>query len=78
MSPSVRSLLPELGPDPVAAVQAGLPTAALDRLQSHLQVSDVRLAPLLGGASPLDRMDTMVGMEEVKTMLAHVEYGLAA
>jgi putative toxin-antitoxin system antitoxin component (TIGR02293 family) len=48
MSASARSLLPELGSDPVAAVRAGLPTAALDRLQSHLQVSDVRLAPLLG------------------------------
>ena len=127
MSPSARSLLPKLGSDPVAAVRAGLPTAALDRLQSHLQVSDARLAPLLGvsprtlrrrreagtltsdesdrlvllaevvtlarqavdgadsarewlraphsllgGASPLDRMDTVVGMKEVTRMLAHV------
>jgi len=115
----------------VAAVRAGLPTAALERLQSHLQVSDARLAPmlgisprtlrrrrtagtlspdesdrlvllaevvalaqqaldgadparewlraphaLLGGASPLDRMDTVVGMDEVTTMLAHVEHGM--
>ena len=127
MSPSARSLLPKLGSDPVAAVRAGLPTAALDRLQSQLQVSDARLAPLLGvsprtlrrrreagtltsdesdrlvllaevvtlarqavdgadparewlraphsllgGASPLDRMDTVVGMKEVTRMLAHV------
>jgi hypothetical protein len=51
MSASVRSLLPELGSDPVAAVRAGVPTAALDRLQSHLQVSDARLAPMLGVSS---------------------------
>jgi len=57
---------------------AGRPYAALERTQSHLDVSTARLAPLLGGASPLDRMDTVVGMNEVKTMLAHVEYGLAA
>ena len=131
MSPSARSLLPELRPDPVAAVRAGVPTAALDRLQSHLQVSDARLAPLLGvsprtlrrrrtagtltpdasdrlvlvaevvafaqraldgvdparewlraphsllgGASPLDQMDTRVGMNEIKTMLVHVEHGI--
>ena len=48
MSTSARSLLPELGSDPVAAVRQGVPTTALDRLQSHLQVSDTRLAPLLG------------------------------
>lgn len=131
MSPSARSLLPELSPDPVAAVRAGLPTAALDRLQSQLGVADARLAPmlgvsprtlrrrrtagtltlhesdrlvllaevvalaqraldgadparewlraphpLLGGASPLDRMDTVVGMNEVKTMLGHIEHGM--
>jgi uncharacterized protein (DUF2384 family) len=34
------------------------------------------LHALLGGASPLDRMDTIVGMEEVTTMLAHVEHGM--
>jgi hypothetical protein len=45
---SARSLLPELGSDPVAAVRAGLPTTALEHLQSHLQVSDARLAPILG------------------------------
>jgi len=33
---------------------------------------------LLGGASPLDRMDTRVGMNEVKTMLAPVEHGMPA
>lgn len=74
--PSARSLLPELGSDPVAAVRAGLPYAALDRLQSHLQVSDTRLAPMLGGESPLDHMDTVTGMDEVKTMLDHVEHGM--
>ncbi|MCS3695637.1 hypothetical protein GGP73_000310 [Salinibacter ruber] len=36
MSLSPHTLLPERGADPVAAVQAGVPTAALDRLQSHL------------------------------------------
>jgi putative toxin-antitoxin system antitoxin component (TIGR02293 family) len=131
MSPSARSLLPELRPDPVAAVRAGLPITALDHLQSHLGVSDARLAlllgvsprtlrrrrtagtltphesdrlvglaevvafarqafdsaesarewlcaphALLGGASPLDRMDTRVGMNEVKTVLAHIEHGM--
>jgi len=131
MSPSARALLPELGSDPVSAVRAGVPAAALDRLQSHLQVSDARLAPLLGvsprtlrrrrtagtltpdesdylvllaevvalaqqaldgaeparkwlraphsllgDAAPLDRMDTRVGMNDVKTMLAHVEHGM--
>jgi putative toxin-antitoxin system antitoxin component (TIGR02293 family) len=131
MSASARSLLPELGSDPVAAVRAGVPTTALDRLQSYLQVSDARLAPLLGvssralrrrrtvgtltpdasdrlvllaevvalaqqaldgadparewlraphsllgGASPLDRMDTRVGMDEVTAMLYHIEYGM--
>jgi len=108
-----------------------VPTAALERIQSHLDVSDARLAPmlgvfprilrrrrtagtltphesdrlvllaevvalaqrtldgvdparewlraphsLLGGPSPLDRVDTRVGMEEVTTMLAHVEHGM--
>jgi hypothetical protein len=84
MSASARSLLPELGSDPVAAVRAGVPTAALDRLQSHLQVSDARLAPLLGvssrallgGETPLDRMDTGAGMAEVTAMLYHIEYGM--
>jgi len=129
MSASARSLLPELRPDPVAAVRAGVPTAALE----HLQVSDARLAPilgvsprtlrrrrtagtltpdesdrlvclaevvalaqqaldgadparewlrapqsLLGCATPLDRMDTVTGMNKVKTMLAHIEHGMPA
>jgi putative toxin-antitoxin system antitoxin component (TIGR02293 family) len=77
MSASVRSLLPELGSDPVAAVRAGLPTAALNRLQSHLQVSDARLAPLLGvfprtlrrrrtaGTLTPDASDRLVGLAEV-------------
>ena len=33
---------------------------------------------MLGGESPLDRMDTAVGMQEVKTMLYHIEYGMPA
>jgi hypothetical protein len=74
MSPSARSLLPELGSDPVADVQEGLPYVALERLQSHLDVSDARLE----GTSPLDRMDTRVGMAEVTTMLGHIEHGMPA
>ena len=31
---------------------------------------------LLGGESPLDHMDTVTGMQEVKTMLAHIEHGM--
>ncbi len=127
--PSARSLLPEPGSDPVAAVRAGLLSAILDRIQSHLDVSDARLAlilgisprplrrrretgtltsdesdrlccwprsssspigpsigklrpvsgsalpySLLGDASPLDHVDTMVGMDQVKTMLVHVDH----
>jgi putative toxin-antitoxin system antitoxin component (TIGR02293 family) len=33
---------------------------------------------MLGGESPLYHMDTVTGMEEVKTMLDHIEYGLPA
>ncbi|MGK7344864.1 MAG: type II RES/Xre toxin-antitoxin system antitoxin [Candidatus Nitrospinota bacterium M3_3B_026] len=33
---------------------------------------------MLGGESPLDHMDTVAGMEEVKNMLYHIEYGLPA
>jgi len=33
---------------------------------------------MLGGESPLDHMDTVAGMNEVKTMLYHIEYGLPA
>lgn len=33
---------------------------------------------MLGGESPLDHMDTVTGMEEVKTMLYHVEHGMPA
>jgi len=133
MPPSARSLLPEFGSDPVAAVRAGLPTAALERIQSHLDVSTARLAPILGVSprtlrrrrrvgtltsdesdrlvllaeivalarqafdgpgparewlrtphsmlgdeSPLNHMDTVAGMNEVKRMLYHIEYGLPA
>lgn len=33
---------------------------------------------MLGGESPIDHMDTVTGMEEVKTMLYHIEYGMPA
>lgn len=33
---------------------------------------------MLGGETPLDHMDTVAGMDEVKTMLSHIEYGLPA
>lgn len=33
---------------------------------------------MLGGESPLDHMDTAVGMQEVETMLHHIEYGMPA
>jgi len=131
--PSAASIIPEIGSDPVAAVRAGLPYAALEHVRERLDASDallaralggstrtlhrrretgtlttdesdrlVRLAEivalagqaldgadraqawlrephaLLGGASPLDHMDTVTGMEEVKTMLYHIEYGMPA
>jgi putative toxin-antitoxin system antitoxin component (TIGR02293 family) len=31
---------------------------------------------LLGGESPLQHMDTVAGMDQVKTLLYHIEYGL--
>lgn len=33
---------------------------------------------LLGDESPLEHMDTVTGMEEVKTMLYHIEYSMPA
>jgi putative toxin-antitoxin system antitoxin component (TIGR02293 family) len=33
---------------------------------------------MLGGESPLGHMDTVAGMEEVKKMLYHIEYGIPA
>jgi len=33
---------------------------------------------MLGGESPLGHMDTVAGMEEVKSMLYHIEYGIPA
>lgn len=33
---------------------------------------------MLGDESPLDHMDTVAGIEKVKTMLYHVEYGMPA
>lgn len=126
---SVASILPEVGSDPVAAVRAGLPYSALERMRQHLAASDELLArvlavsvrtlsrrrkqgqlttdesdrlvllaevfdlatraldseeaarqwlhqphTLLGDESPLDHMDTVTGVEEVKTMLYHIEY----
>lgn len=131
--PSAASIIPEIGSDPVAAVRAGLPYAALEPLRERLDASDALLArvlgvstrtlnrrretgtlttdesdrlvllaeivalagqaldhskgtqtwlckphSLLGGESPLDHMDTVTGMEEVKTMLYHIEYGMPA
>lgn len=138
MSPSdssstAASIIPEIGSDPVAAVRAGLPYAALEHVRDHLDASDDLLAQalgvsartlkrrretgtlttdesdrlvllaeifavarqaldsaeaarewlrtphsMLGGESPLDHMDTVAGMQEVKTMLYHIEYGMPA
>lgn len=33
---------------------------------------------MLGDESPLGHMDTVAGMEEVKSMLYHIEYGMPA
>jgi len=132
-SPTAASLIPEIGSDPVAAVRAGLPYAALEHVREHLEASDDLLArtlgissrtlsrrretgtlttdesdrlvllaeivalaretfdgaeparewlrtphSMLGGESPLDHMDTVTGMEEVKTMLYHIEHGMPA
>lgn len=132
-SPTAASIIPEIGADPVAAVRAGLPYAALEHVREHLEASDDLLAQalgisartlsrrretgtlttnesdrlvllaeifvlartaldsataarewlrtphsMLGGESPLDHMDTVTGMEEVKSMLYHIEYGMPA
>ncbi|MFB6098739.1 MAG: antitoxin Xre/MbcA/ParS toxin-binding domain-containing protein [Salinibacter sp.] len=52
--------------------------------RAHQAVDDAAVArewlrtphPLLGGASPLDRMDTRREMEEGTTILAQVEHGM--
>ena len=130
---SVASIIPEMGSDPVAAVRAGLPYAALEHVRERLSVSDELFARVLGistrtltrrrkqgqlttdesdrlvllaevavlaiqafdsteaarrwlqtphalldGESPFDHMDTVAGIEEVKTMLYHIEYSLPA
>ena len=130
---TAASIIPEIGTDPVAAVRAGLPYAALEHVRDHLNASDDLLAralgvssrtlkrrreagtlttdesdrlvllaeivalarkaldgaeparewlrtshSMLGGDSPLDHMDTVTGMDEVKTMLYHIEYGMPA
>jgi putative toxin-antitoxin system antitoxin component (TIGR02293 family) len=49
--PTATSILPEIGHDPVAAVRAGLPYAAFERVQEYRDVSDDRLAPILGVSS---------------------------
>lgn len=122
-----------MGSDPVASVREGLPYAALERVQEHLNASEevlaralgvsartlgrrretgtlttaesdrlvllaeiVRLAAqaldgmeparewlsaphsMLGGESPLKHMDTITGMDEVRTMLYQIEYGMPA
>jgi len=130
-SPTATSVIPGIGPDPVSAVRAGLPYAAVEHVRGHLGASDEQLAralgvssrtlsrrretgtlttdesdrlvllaeiialaqqaldsaegarqwlctphSLLGGESPLDHMDTVTGMQEVKTMLYHIEHGM--
>jgi len=130
---TAASIIPEIGSDPVAAVRAGLPYAALEHVREHLEASDDLLAralgissrtlsrrretgtlttdesdrlvllaeivvlarqaldsaeaarewlrtphSMLGGESPLDHIDTVAGMNEVKTMLYHIEYGMPA
>lgn len=130
---TAASIIPEIGSDPVAAVRAGLPYAAVEHVQDHLEAPDDLLARALGislrtlsrrreagklttgesdrlvllaeiiglarraldgaeaarewlstphsmleGESPLDYMDTVAGMEEVKKMLYHIEYGIPA
>jgi len=130
---TAASIIPEIGSDPVAAVRAGLPYAAVEQVQDHLEVPNDLLAralgisprtlsrrreagelttgesdrlvllaeivglarraldsaeaarewlstshSMLGGESPLDHMDTVAGMEEVKKMLYHIEYGIPA
>ena len=133
ISSTAASIIPEIGPDPVAAVRAGLSYAAVEQVQDHLEASDDRLAhvlgisprtlsrrretgtlttgesdrlvllaevvelarqalgstevarewlstphSMLGNESPLDHMDTVAGLQEVKKMLYHIEYGLPA
>jgi putative toxin-antitoxin system antitoxin component (TIGR02293 family) len=130
---TAASIIPEIDSDPVAAVRAGLPYAALEHVRDHLEASDKLLAralgvstrtlkrrretgtlttdesdrlvllaeivalarqaldsaesargwlrtphSMLGGESPLDHMDTVTGMQEIKTMLHHIEYGMPA
>jgi putative toxin-antitoxin system antitoxin component (TIGR02293 family) len=47
-TPTAASLIPEIGADPVAAVRAGLPYAALEPVREHLEASDDLLAQALG------------------------------
>ncbi len=130
---TAASIIPGIGADPVAAVRAGLPYAAVEHVRDHLDASDDLLAralgisartlkrrrktgtlttdesdrlvllaeivalarqaldgaepardwlrtphSMLGGESPLAHMDTVAGMDEVKTMLYHIEYGMPA
>lgn len=127
----LEDLLPEGQDDPVAAVRAGLPYAAFERIRRAVGAPDPLLArvlsvsertllrrkehgrltseesdrllllaevfrlavlafddedgarawlsephALLGGESPLEHMDTIAGIEEVKTMLYHIEYSM--
>ena len=126
-SSTAASIIPEIGSDPVAAVRAGLPYAALEHVRDHLNASDDLLAralgissrtlkrrretgtlttdesdrlvllaeivalarqafdgaepscewlrtphSVLGGESPLAHMDTVAGMNEVRTILYHI------
>ena len=45
---SVASIIPEVGPDPVAAVRAGLPFTALEHVRDYLDAPDDLLARALG------------------------------
>jgi len=130
---TAASIIPEIGPDPVASVREGLPYAALGHVQKHLQAPKELLAQVLGvstrtlgrrredgrfttaesdrlvllaeilglahGAfdgmepardwlsashcmldaeSPLQYMDTIAGMQEVRRILYQIEYGMPA
>jgi putative toxin-antitoxin system antitoxin component (TIGR02293 family) len=47
-STTVASIIPEVGSDPVAAVRARLPYAAVEQLQNHLEAPDALLARAMG------------------------------
>lgn len=61
----------------VLAEVARLAAQALDSLESA-RAWLVAPHPLLGGESPLARLDTALGAEEVRTMLYHIEHSMPA